>query len=155
MKYFKYIFIFLPQILYLLSVRSLSPSISSFSSIFSVLRHKLRYMSGPAPKNLVPKQIDPEETLASFMSMAKNKGKPVVTEPQKLQTLEENVQDIDQRFSDFMSEIYNSQQLTKAFVNQRLALFDQKFGQLIEKLQGDVRLNVLLLKGPSLLNPQM
>lgn len=112
-------------------------------------------MSGPAPKNLVPKQIDPEETLASFMSMAKNKGKPVVTEPQKLQTLEENVQDIDQRFSDFMSEIYNSQQLTKAFVNQRLALFDQKFGQLIEKLQGDVRLNVLLLKGPSLLNPQM
>lgn len=44
---------------------------------------------------MVLEQIALKETLASFVAMAKSKGKAiVVTGPQKLQTLEDNVREV-------------------------------------------------------------
>lgn len=65
--------------------------------------------------------------------MVKSKGKVVINEPWKLQTLEDNVRKVDQKLCDFMAEIYDAHCQTKEFL-------DQWFEQLAEILQGGVRL---------------
>lgn len=52
--------------------------------------------------NLISNLIDFAETLTSFVTMAKRKGKVVANEPLKLQTLEDSVREVDQKGSDFV-----------------------------------------------------
>lgn len=65
-------------------------------------------MSRLDPNNLVSEQVDYEETPTSFVFMVKNKGKIIVSEPQKTPNLEENMCDVDQKLSEFRFEMYES-----------------------------------------------
>lgn len=66
------------------------------------------------PDNLVQEPDDSDEPLASFMVMAESKEEIVVNEPQKWQTLEDNVREVDRNLSNFMNEMYDAEHQTKA-----------------------------------------
>lgn len=51
------------------------------------------------------------------MAMVKSKGKEVVNKPHKLQTLEDNMREVDQKLSNSMAKMYDVQHQIKALLD--------------------------------------
>lgn len=97
-------------------------------------------MSRSAPNNLVSEPMESKKTLENFIVMAKNKGKTIMAEPQKMQALGENMREVDQKLSNVRSKNVWISAASPSHYRPRLAMLNQQLERLTNLLQDNAQL---------------